>query len=90
MRLSAQTKRPENNTKLPDLDKITKRLEISLRATAREFESHRLRQTKPLKAEAFKGFIYEYLLTAKRLRQFKSETLLIFILQTVPPADVIL
>lgn len=27
-RLSAQTRRPENNTKLPDLDKMTKRLEI--------------------------------------------------------------
>jgi hypothetical protein len=42
-RLSAQTKLPENNTKLPDLDKMTKRLEISLPATARGFESHRLR-----------------------------------------------
>lgn len=29
--------------------------------------------TKPLKAEAFKGFIYEHLWIAKRLRQFKSE-----------------
>lgn len=46
--------------------------------------------TKPLKAEAFKGFIYEHLWIAKRLRQFKSEPLLIFILQAVPPADVIL
>ena len=27
MQLSEQTKRPENNTKLPDLDKMTKRLE---------------------------------------------------------------
>ena len=39
----------------------SKTLEISLRATAREFESHRLRQTKPLKAEAFKGFVYEHI-----------------------------
>lgn len=35
---------------------------------------HVRKTTKPLKAEAFKGFIYEHLWIAKSLRQFKSET----------------
>ena len=46
MRLSAQTKLPENNTKLPDLDKMTKRLEIMMPPEGRGFESHRLRHKK--------------------------------------------
>ena len=42
---------PEVLTKQPDFCKMAKRLEISLRATARGFESHRLRhslQQKPV------------------------------------------
>ena len=40
MRLSEQTKRPENNTKLPDLDKMTKRLEIVLSVMSRHVGSN--------------------------------------------------
>ena len=46
MRLLAQTRRPETDTKRPEVDKLTKRLEISLRAISRGFESHSLRHKK--------------------------------------------
>ena len=46
MRLSAQTKRPETDTKRPVLDKLTKRLKIMIPPEARGFESLRLRHKK--------------------------------------------
>ncbi|MCI5537717.1 MAG: hypothetical protein MR390_03220, partial [Oscillospiraceae bacterium] len=48
----AQTKQPETDTKRPSLDTLTKRLEISLRAIARGFESRPLRH-KPSHIKAF-------------------------------------
>ena len=43
MRFLPRIKLPEVLTKPPDFCKMAKRLEISLRAIARGFESHRLR-----------------------------------------------
>ena len=44
MRLSEQTKLPETDTKRPEVDTLTKRLEIMMPPEGRGFESHRLRQ----------------------------------------------
>ena len=58
MRLSEQTKRPENNTKLPDLDKMTKRLEMLCTEMYLGFESLPLRQkTRLSRSKSRKDFL---------------------------------
>lgn len=62
MRLLAQTRRPETDTKRPKVDTLTKRLEISLRAIAHVFESHPLRQRARINPVFMRVFIHILLL----------------------------
>ena len=78
MRLSEQTKRPENNTKLPDLDKMTKRLEMLCTEMYLGFESLTLRQRRHKLCIACDDFFVKIIPCSRRCSSFSPKSLLTF------------